>query len=74
MKKCNEYRKRLLGVNLRVRADLRDNYSPGWKFNHWELKVLFFSSGRFFKAEVWGMYVYFILKVDVFSKRTITAL
>lgn len=57
LKKCNEYRKRLLGVNLRVRADLRDNYSPGWKFNHWELKVLFFSSGRFFKAEVWGMYV-----------------
>uniref|UniRef100_A0A8C3CYK5 Bifunctional glutamate/proline--tRNA ligase n=1 Tax=Cairina moschata TaxID=8855 RepID=A0A8C3CYK5_CAIMO len=38
LKKCNEYRKRLLGVNLRVRADLRDNYSPGWKFNHWELK------------------------------------
>jgi len=24
---------------LRVRADYRDNYSPGWKFNHWELKV-----------------------------------
>ncbi|EOA96806.1 Bifunctional aminoacyl-tRNA synthetase, partial [Anas platyrhynchos] len=38
LKKCNEYRKRLLGVNIRVRADLRDNYSPGWKFNHWELK------------------------------------
>jgi len=18
--------------------DLRDNYNPGWKFNHWELK------------------------------------
>ncbi|XP_007064805.2 bifunctional glutamate/proline--tRNA ligase isoform X8 [Chelonia mydas] len=38
MKKCNEYLKRLLSVNVRVRADLRDNYSPGWKFNHWELK------------------------------------
>ncbi|XP_035176503.1 bifunctional glutamate/proline--tRNA ligase isoform X6 [Oxyura jamaicensis] len=38
LKKCNEYRKRLLTVNIRVRADLRDNYSPGWKFNHWELK------------------------------------
>ncbi|XP_044866627.1 bifunctional glutamate/proline--tRNA ligase isoform X2 [Mauremys mutica] len=38
MKKCNEYLKRLLCVNVRVRADLRDNYSPGWKFNHWELK------------------------------------
>ncbi|XP_064914583.1 bifunctional glutamate/proline--tRNA ligase isoform X13 [Columba livia] len=38
LKKCNEYRDRLLSVNIRVRADLRDNYSPGWKFNHWELK------------------------------------
>uniref|UniRef100_A0A8B9NLS0 proline--tRNA ligase n=1 Tax=Accipiter nisus TaxID=211598 RepID=A0A8B9NLS0_9AVES len=38
LKKCNEYRNRLLSVNIRVRADLRDNYSPGWKFNHWELK------------------------------------
>jgi bifunctional glutamyl/prolyl-tRNA synthetase len=39
MAKCNDYRKRLLSANIRVRADLRDNYSPGWKFNHWELKV-----------------------------------
>ncbi|XP_074753344.1 bifunctional glutamate/proline--tRNA ligase isoform X4 [Athene noctua] len=38
LKKCNEYRNRLLSANIRVRADLRDNYSPGWKFNHWELK------------------------------------
>ncbi|KFQ05838.1 Bifunctional glutamate/proline--tRNA ligase, partial [Leptosomus discolor] len=38
LKKCNDYRNRLLSVNIRVRADLRDNYSPGWKFNHWELK------------------------------------
>ncbi|XP_058525175.1 bifunctional glutamate/proline--tRNA ligase [Ochotona princeps] len=36
--KCNDYRRRLLSVSIRVRADLRDNYSPGWKFNHWELK------------------------------------
>uniref|UniRef100_A0A452V9Y0 Bifunctional glutamate/proline--tRNA ligase n=1 Tax=Ursus maritimus TaxID=29073 RepID=A0A452V9Y0_URSMA len=36
--KCNDYRKRLLSVSIRVRVDLRDNYSPGWKFNHWELK------------------------------------
>ncbi|XP_023488492.2 bifunctional glutamate/proline--tRNA ligase isoform X1 [Equus caballus] len=36
--KCNDYRRRLLNVNIRVRVDLRDNYSPGWKFNHWELK------------------------------------
>ncbi|XP_058021418.1 bifunctional glutamate/proline--tRNA ligase isoform X3 [Ahaetulla prasina] len=36
--KCNEYCKRLRIANIRVRTDLRDNYSPGWKFNHWELK------------------------------------
>lgn len=24
---------------IRVDTDLRENYSPGWKFNHWELKV-----------------------------------
>lgn len=23
---------------LKVKGDYRDNYSPGWKFNHWELK------------------------------------
>ncbi|XP_027754220.1 bifunctional glutamate/proline--tRNA ligase isoform X4 [Empidonax traillii] len=38
LKKCNEYCSRLLSAKIRVRADLRDNYSPGWKFNHWELK------------------------------------
>ncbi|XP_060102446.1 bifunctional glutamate/proline--tRNA ligase isoform X11 [Heteronotia binoei] len=36
--KCNEYRMRLHSANIRVRVDLRENYSPGWKFNHWELK------------------------------------
>ncbi|KAJ7341064.1 hypothetical protein JRQ81_004757, partial [Phrynocephalus forsythii] len=36
--KCNDYQKRLLTADIRVRADLRENYSPGWKFNHWELK------------------------------------
>ncbi|XP_060548467.1 bifunctional glutamate/proline--tRNA ligase isoform X2 [Pantherophis guttatus] len=36
--KCNEYCKRLHIANIRVRTDLRENYSPGWKFNHWELK------------------------------------
>lgn len=24
--------------DLKVKGDYRDNYSPGWKFNHWELK------------------------------------
>ncbi|KAL6983268.1 proline--tRNA ligase [Sarracenia purpurea var. burkii] len=25
-------------AGLRVEADLRDNYSPGWKYSHWEMK------------------------------------
>ncbi|RXN10458.1 bifunctional glutamate proline--tRNA ligase isoform X3 [Labeo rohita] len=35
---CNKYLSRLQKADIRVKADLRDNYSPGWKFNHWELK------------------------------------
>ena len=26
-------------AKLRVRCDDRDNYRPGWKYNHWEVKV-----------------------------------
>ncbi|KAG7466074.1 hypothetical protein MATL_G00160980 [Megalops atlanticus] len=35
---CSKYLSRLQKSGLRAKADLRDNYSPGWKFNHWELK------------------------------------
>uniref|UniRef100_A0A7N8XEZ5 Bifunctional glutamate/proline--tRNA ligase n=1 Tax=Mastacembelus armatus TaxID=205130 RepID=A0A7N8XEZ5_9TELE len=35
---CSKYMNRLQGAGIRVKNDLRDNYSPGWKFNHWELK------------------------------------
>ncbi|TRY57801.1 hypothetical protein DNTS_027639 [Danionella cerebrum] len=35
---CSKYLSVLQKIDVRVRADLRDNYSPGWKFNHWELK------------------------------------
>ncbi|KAM9366563.1 bifunctional glutamate/proline--tRNA ligase isoform 2-T2 [Symphorus nematophorus] len=35
---CSKYQSRLLDAGIRVKSDLRDNYSPGWKFNHWELK------------------------------------
>ncbi|XP_032879333.1 bifunctional glutamate/proline--tRNA ligase-like [Amblyraja radiata] len=38
IKKCSQYLDRLMNAGVRARADLRDNYSPGWKFNHWELK------------------------------------
>lgn len=37
-KKVEEVTSGLLGVNIRAKSDLRDNVSPGWKFNHWELK------------------------------------
>ena len=37
--KCDEYFAKFEGAGLKVRRDYRDNYSPGWKFNHWELKV-----------------------------------
>uniref|UniRef100_A0A673WHL1 Bifunctional glutamate/proline--tRNA ligase n=1 Tax=Salmo trutta TaxID=8032 RepID=A0A673WHL1_SALTR len=36
--KCSKYLARLQRGEIRVKADLRENYSPGWKFNHWELK------------------------------------
>uniref|UniRef100_A0A1A8L4V1 Bifunctional glutamate/proline--tRNA ligase n=1 Tax=Nothobranchius pienaari TaxID=704102 RepID=A0A1A8L4V1_9TELE len=35
---CSTYLSRLLDAGVRVKTDLRENYSPGWKFNHWELK------------------------------------
>ncbi len=28
----------LRGVGIRVEVDLRDNYTAGWKYNHWEQK------------------------------------
>ncbi len=30
--------KGLEAANVRVKTDLRDEYSPGWKFNEWELR------------------------------------
>ncbi|GAB6021105.1 hypothetical protein CHUAL_003738 [Chamberlinius hualienensis] len=36
--KCEEYEKDLKEVGVKCKGDYRDNYSPGWKFNHWELK------------------------------------
>uniref|UniRef100_A0AAY4AGD4 Bifunctional glutamate/proline--tRNA ligase n=1 Tax=Denticeps clupeoides TaxID=299321 RepID=A0AAY4AGD4_9TELE len=35
---CSKYLSRLQKAGVRVKTDFRDNYSPGWKFNHWELK------------------------------------
>ena len=36
--KCKEYENEFRQAGIRVFGDYRDNYSPGWKFNHWELK------------------------------------
>lgn len=35
---CKELEKDLRKAEVRVEGDYRDNYSPGWKYNHWELK------------------------------------
>ncbi len=36
--KCGAVKKSLESNGLRVTIDLRDNYTPGWKYNYWELK------------------------------------
>ncbi|XP_013106972.2 bifunctional glutamate/proline--tRNA ligase [Stomoxys calcitrans] len=35
---CRALEKQLCSSGVRCEGDYRDNYSPGWKFNHWELK------------------------------------
>lgn len=35
---CQALEKQLCAKGVRCEGDYRDNYSPGWKFNHWELK------------------------------------
>ena len=40
---CDQYKQLFINADIRVRLDNRDNYSPGWKFNHWELKVYLYS-------------------------------
>lgn len=36
--KCEELAKLLRGVGVRAKADLREGYTPGYKFNDWEQK------------------------------------
>lgn len=38
IKFCGEFEASLDKEGVRCKGDYRDNYSPGWKFNHWELK------------------------------------
>lgn len=35
---CDSLEKDLKNSGVKVKGDYRQNYSPGWKFNHWELK------------------------------------
>ncbi|KAK2561535.1 Bifunctional glutamate/proline--tRNA ligase [Acropora cervicornis] len=39
LSKCKELEEKLKSAGVRAKGDYRDNYSPGWKFNHWELKT-----------------------------------
>jgi prolyl-tRNA synthetase len=39
LKCCEDITDMLKKGGVRAAHDLRDNYSPGWKFNHWEQKV-----------------------------------
>ena len=41
-KECANLETELRDQNVKTKSDYRTNYSPGWKFNHWELKVIFF--------------------------------
>ncbi|KAG5507657.1 hypothetical protein JKF63_06606 [Porcisia hertigi] len=35
---CLKLESELCEGGVRAKCDLRDNYSPGWRFNHWEVK------------------------------------
>jgi len=35
---CNDLAKTLKEAGIRAKADVRDGYTPGWKFNEWEQK------------------------------------
>lgn len=38
IQKCEAFRADLTAAGIRVKLDDRDNYTPGWKFNDWEVK------------------------------------
>ena len=43
---CKQLVEEMEAGGIRADGDYRDNYSPGWKFNHWELKVSFLLTYR----------------------------
>lgn len=38
LEKAKEIEKKLNALGIRVELDDRDNYTPGWKYNYWELR------------------------------------
>ncbi|GLJ11146.1 hypothetical protein SUGI_0144460 [Cryptomeria japonica] len=38
LEECIKTVQTLRAAGIRIEEDLRDNYSPGWKYSHWELK------------------------------------
>ena len=38
LRSCRRLEGELCDSGVRAKCDLRDNYSPGWRFNHWEVK------------------------------------
>lgn len=38
LNECKKLEGELCSQNIRAECDLRDHVSPGWKYNHWELK------------------------------------
>jgi prolyl-tRNA synthetase len=35
---CTKLEKELVAAGIRAKADLREGYTPGWKFNDWEMR------------------------------------
>ena len=38
VKRAREIMEQLRGIGVRADIDERENYRPGWKFNHWEVR------------------------------------
>ncbi|XP_048579210.1 bifunctional glutamate/proline--tRNA ligase-like isoform X2 [Nematostella vectensis] len=36
--RCKQYERELKAAGIRAKGDFNEHHSPGWKFNHWELK------------------------------------
>lgn len=59
MDSCKQLVDNLVEGGIRAEGDYRDNYSPGWKFNHWELKVTVFT------AKLISLYYFFSLHLNL---------